>query len=222
MNSIRFCAVVLTTALMFLSTASLRADDWKTTDGKVYQAVQVIAADPDAITILYKDGGALVPLANLPPDLQKQFNYDPAKAKAAAETRAKDDEANAKALQAELDLLSQMNQAGADSQISDTSDAGPSSAQESDSSSPTMASADTTHHSADELTTSAHSLKSDPAGSTHYSIDDLATSAAAMRWVLGDPAHHTMAHLAYTLHDLGPDPSDTNHHSMSEITDSGL
>lgn len=220
MNSIRFCAVILTALLIVLPTASLRADDWKTADGKVYQAVQVIAADPDAVTILYKDGGALVPLVNLPPDIQKQFNYDPAKAKAAAEARAKDDEANAKALQAEMDLLSQMNQAGADSQTSDASDSSPASTQGSDdASSPTIAS---THHSTDELANPAHSLKSDLTDTTHYSIDDLATAAAALRWTLGDPAHHTMAHLAYSLGDLGPDPSDTNHHSTSEITDSGL
>ena len=90
-------AAVLTT----MSGVSLWAEDWTTTDGKVYQEVKVVKTEPDAITILYRDGGALVPLAKLPPDLQKRFNYDPAQAKAAAEARAEADAKNAKALQAE-------------------------------------------------------------------------------------------------------------------------
>lgn len=83
------------------SAILLQAEDWTTTDGKVYQNVTVVKAEPDAITILDRNGGALVPLAKLPPDLQKRFNYDPAQAKIAAAARTKENATSAKALQAE-------------------------------------------------------------------------------------------------------------------------
>ena len=82
---------------------SLWAEDWTTTDGKVYQNVTVVKSEFDAITILYRDGGALVPLAKLPPDLQKRFNYDPVQAKAAADARAQADAKSAIALRAEIE-----------------------------------------------------------------------------------------------------------------------
>ena len=59
--------------------------------------------EDDAITIIYKDGGALVPIFKLPPALQERYDYDPVKAKAAAEARAKSDTENAKLLQAEIE-----------------------------------------------------------------------------------------------------------------------
>jgi hypothetical protein len=91
-------------ALIFLALfgASLRAEDWTTSDGKVYRNVTVLKTEPDAVTILYRDGGALIPLANLPADLQKRFNYDPTKAKLAADARAKTDTQSAAALQIEM------------------------------------------------------------------------------------------------------------------------
>ncbi len=55
------------------------------------------------MTILYKDGGALVPLFKLPPTLQQKFDYDPVKAKIAAEKRAQEDADNAKEMQAEIE-----------------------------------------------------------------------------------------------------------------------
>jgi hypothetical protein len=79
----------------------LHAEDWTTTDGKVYKGVKVMKLEPDAVTILYSEGGALVPLATLSPDLQEKFHYDPDKAKAAAAARAKDDRNNPAALEAE-------------------------------------------------------------------------------------------------------------------------
>ena len=79
----------------------LHAEDWTTTDGKVYKDVKVMKLEPDAVTILYSEGGALVPLATLSPELQEQFHYDPDKAKAAAAARAKDDKNNPAALEAE-------------------------------------------------------------------------------------------------------------------------
>jgi hypothetical protein len=86
------------------------AEDWTTTDGKVYQGVKVVKIEDDAITIIYKNGGALVPLINLPPPLQHKFSYDPDRAKIAAEARKKADAENAKALQAEIDLAEKMKQ----------------------------------------------------------------------------------------------------------------
>lgn len=94
---------VLILSLLAFVAIPAYAEDWTTTDGTVYQDVKVIRVEDDAITILFKDGGALVPLAKLPPDLQQRFSYDPVKAKAKAAARAKDDAANAKELQAEMD-----------------------------------------------------------------------------------------------------------------------
>src|SRR5476649_600569 len=87
LNFSRFCAILpgvksilLAAALAFVST-SLLAEDWTTTDGTKYQNVKVVRVEDDAVTILYKDGGALVFLNKLPPNLQDRFDYDPAKAK---------------------------------------------------------------------------------------------------------------------------------------------
>src|ERR1700677_3721153 len=77
--------------LLLVSTTCVRAEDWKTTDGMFYQNVKVVRVEDDAVTIMYKDGGALVPLEKLPPPIQKQFDYDPNKAKVAAAARAKQD-----------------------------------------------------------------------------------------------------------------------------------
>jgi hypothetical protein len=209
MKSNRTLALLLAAALPVFSATSLWAEDWKTTDGKVYQNVTVIDAQPDAVTILHQDGGALVPLANLPPDIQKRFNYDPVKAKAAAEARARDDAANARALQAEMDQVSQMRQAVPDAQDSGTD------------SSPATASSKTTHYSMGDLASAMDSLKSDPSDSSHYSISDLADSIHSLRRDLSEPGYHTMAHLAVSMGSLSA-PYDSTHHSISEIADSGL
>jgi hypothetical protein len=86
------------------------AEDWTTSDGVCYQDVKVIKVEDDAITIIYKDGGALVPLAKLPPAIQQKFDYDPDKAKAAAAARTKADAQSAKQLQAEIELADKMRQ----------------------------------------------------------------------------------------------------------------
>ena len=99
---------ILVALAIFSSTA--RAEDWTTTDGTKYQNVRVIRVEDDAITILYNDGGALVPIMKLPPKLQQKFDYDPAKAKIAADARAKEDAENAKKLQAEIELASKIKQ----------------------------------------------------------------------------------------------------------------
>jgi hypothetical protein len=100
-------AIFLTFALALSSTSAF-AEDWTTSDGTNYQNVRIIRVEDDAITIIYKDGGALIPLFKLPPALQKKFDYDPVKAKAAAEVRTKADIENAKALQAEIEQASKL------------------------------------------------------------------------------------------------------------------
>ena len=108
--------ILLAVALALLSSTHGFAEDWMTTDGTKYQGVRVILVEDDAVTILYKDGGALIPLFKLPHALQERFNYDPVKAKAAAEARSKADAENAKELQAEMELAKKMKR---DQQIKD-------------------------------------------------------------------------------------------------------
>jgi hypothetical protein len=96
---VKFYLLALVLALVALPAA---AEDWKTTDGTTYQSVKVIRVEDDAITIIYKDGGALIPLYKLPAALQERFDYDPVKAKIAAERRAKEDAENARAMQDEI------------------------------------------------------------------------------------------------------------------------
>ena len=57
---------------------------WTTTDGHTYKNVQIQKVDPANVSILDDDGGATVAIATLPPDLQKQLNYDPKIAAASA------------------------------------------------------------------------------------------------------------------------------------------
>ncbi len=98
--------------LLFLVLAcgvACRAEDWTTTDGKTYKDVKVLKVEPDAVTIMHSDGGALVPLATLPPTLQTRFKYDPAKAHAASTARAKADQKDIEALQAEKDRQNAQN-----------------------------------------------------------------------------------------------------------------
>ena len=108
-------------ALSFCPVSSGFAEDWTTTDGTSYKEVKVIRVEDDAITILYRDGGALIPIFKLSPALQKRFDYDPVKAKAAAEARAKADAENAKELQAEIELAKKMK---LDQQIKDSQASG--------------------------------------------------------------------------------------------------
>ncbi len=87
------------------------AEDWTTTDGKTYQQVTVVKVDDDAVTILDQEGGALVPLAQLPPDLQQRFHYDPEKAKIAAARRQAEDQASSQAVAQDKKLEEQQVQA---------------------------------------------------------------------------------------------------------------
>ena len=96
---------------MSLLSMQAFAEDWTTTDGKQYLNVKVVKVEDDAITVVYKEGGALIPMTKLTPALQKRFSYDPDKAKVAADARNKSDAENAKELQAEMDLAQKMKNA---------------------------------------------------------------------------------------------------------------
>lgn len=100
-------AILLAFSLALTSTSAL-AEDWTTIDGTKYENVKVVRVEADAVTILDKDGGALVFLFKLPPPLQERFKYDPVKAKAAMEARAKADADNAKELQAEIEMADKL------------------------------------------------------------------------------------------------------------------
>jgi len=94
--------LIVAAALAFLvSAVVLRAEDWTTSDGKTYRGITVISHDTLTVTVLYQDGGAAIPLATLPPSIQKKYNFD---AKAAAVLKAKED-AEAAALQAKTAAL---------------------------------------------------------------------------------------------------------------------
>jgi hypothetical protein len=176
-----------------------------------------VKTEPDAVTILHQDGGALVPLANLPPDLQKHFNYDPDKAKAAAEARVKDNAENAKALQAEMDEASAMRQAGPEPEESQVSDTEADSMDSYECTSNTPTNTYTHHHSMDELSARTRSLQNDTSDSTHHSMGELAPLTQSLRRDLSDPTYHTMAHLSLSMHSLASDSSDPTHHSMDSI-----
>jgi hypothetical protein len=62
--------------------------DWSV-DGKDYHNVHVSQVEADRVHITYDGGIGTVMIADLPPDLRKRFNYDPASAKAASSDRAK-------------------------------------------------------------------------------------------------------------------------------------
>ena len=50
--------VILFIVALAVSSISAFAEDWTTSDGTTYQNVKVIRVEDDAVTIIYKDGGA--------------------------------------------------------------------------------------------------------------------------------------------------------------------
>jgi hypothetical protein len=198
---------------------------WTTTDGKVYQNVTVVKTEPDAVTITDHDGGARVPLANLPPDLQKHFNYDPAKAKAAADARAQDDAKNAKALQAEMDQAQIQKRAA----MIATDPRGPFPTVPARASAytpaPDVATADTSTPAAVDSATTTTNVASDPladgpSGPTHHSMDDLVDINSRLKDDHPSPNRHTISSLLLASSYLMPDPLDPNHHSTDELVKS--
>jgi hypothetical protein len=197
-----FPGLAMAAFCLLLSTAGLRADDWKTTDGKVYQNVSVVKAEPDAVTITHQDGGARVPLATLPPEVQKQFNYDPATAKAAADARAKADAENAKALQAEMAKAQQLRQA---QWVAENPNTSTTSTDNSSTGTPASAAA-TTPASTPVAST----------GPVHHSTSDLVDVNQRLRDDHDDPNHTSTSYLLKNS-SLNPDPSDPNRHTTADL-----
>jgi hypothetical protein len=56
---------------------------WQTSDGQTYQNVVVTKIEPETVTITHSMGVAHISMSLLPPDIQKQLNYDPVAAAAA-------------------------------------------------------------------------------------------------------------------------------------------
>ncbi len=180
---------------LMVSATFLQADDWKTTDGKIYQKVTVVKVEPDAVTILHQNGGALVPLTTLSPELQKQFKYDPATAQAAAEARTKAQAESAKALQAEMNRAEQQRQAALIAQNPNP---------------PT----DTPTASSLGETQMSFSTPADP---KHYGMGTLVDTSIKLRWdhPYGDD-HYSMGALFSPTQRLTPDP-DANHHTTNDL-----
>ncbi|MCE0497209.1 MAG: hypothetical protein LV481_04600 [Methylacidiphilales bacterium] len=77
------------------------ATDWTTTDGHTYRNVKVLKQDDATVTIIDEEGGAVILLSKLAPDLQKKFHYDPTKAQAELQKKEADQKAAAIAKAAE-------------------------------------------------------------------------------------------------------------------------
>jgi thiol-disulfide isomerase/thioredoxin len=74
---------------------------WTTSTGQTYHEVTIVKIEPDAVTILHAHGGARVPIDTLPPELQKQLNYDPDAARVSATAfQAEEDRTKAEQAQA--------------------------------------------------------------------------------------------------------------------------
>ncbi|WP_309400165.1 C1 family peptidase [Cerasicoccus maritimus] len=87
---------------LLLATLTTHAVDWRIGD-QVYHKVVIKEVTPRAVIILHSKGITQIPLADLPPEAQKKFGYDP-EAAAADEQRAERE--HAKALQRKAKLES--------------------------------------------------------------------------------------------------------------------
>ena len=73
MNPICAISAAAMLGLLAGSGSLAHAEDWTTTDGKVYKQVQVLRVEADTVTFIYGGGGTQVPLAKLPPDVQERL-----------------------------------------------------------------------------------------------------------------------------------------------------
>jgi uncharacterized protein HemX len=74
---------------------------WVGLDGTLYDNVKVLRVQEDAVTVSDDEGGGLVKISNLPPNLQKLFDYNPEYAAQVADARAAVEAKNQEALDAE-------------------------------------------------------------------------------------------------------------------------
>src|SRR5215475_7211200 len=73
-----------TLLILVATSASLAlAEDFKTTSGKEYKDATVTHVEPDGIVVKTKSGISKIYFAELPPDVQQRFNYNPQTAAAA-------------------------------------------------------------------------------------------------------------------------------------------
>jgi len=70
--------------LLLALTVPLWAEDW-TVAGKDYHNVKVGQVEADRVHITYDGGIGTIMLSDLTPELQKRFNFDPAKVREAAQ-----------------------------------------------------------------------------------------------------------------------------------------
>jgi len=213
---------LLSLMALFLSSAALHAEDWTTTDGKVYKDVAVVKTEPDAVTITHHDGGALVPLVNLPADLQKRFNYDPAKAKAAADARTQADAKNAVALQAEIDqaqMKRRLDLIASDPRIHYGSNQ-PTGPVSTSPTYPETSAENTTETSSSSDPSTEPTIAEGSSGAPHHSMDDLVDVHSRLKDDHPSPNRHTTSSLLLASSYLLPDPLDPNHHSTDELVKS--
>jgi hypothetical protein len=64
---------------------------WTTSDGKTYQDVVITKIEPDTVSITHSMGVGHIAINLLPPDIQKQLNYDPDAAAAAHAENVRED-----------------------------------------------------------------------------------------------------------------------------------
>ena len=74
--------------LVTLSSSLALADEFKTTDGKEYKNATVTHVEPDGIVVRSKSGISKIYFAELPPEVQQRFNYNPQQAAAFAGAQA--------------------------------------------------------------------------------------------------------------------------------------
>ena len=64
-------------ALLLLFAAALQADTFTTLDGERYTGATIKHVEPDGLLIAYSDGVVKLKFHNLPPEIGKQFGYNP-------------------------------------------------------------------------------------------------------------------------------------------------
>jgi hypothetical protein len=84
-RSIGIIALVIVSGLILRGQTTVSPTNtppvtWTTPRGTIYKGVKIIRVQADTVTILDDDGGATIDISTLPPDIQKQLKYDPAKA----------------------------------------------------------------------------------------------------------------------------------------------
>ena len=84
-----FAAVVLGLAGVLAAAGHARGEDLVTLSGTTYHDVQALRVEPDGVTWRHADGAVKVDFADCPEPIRRAYHYDPAKAAAYRDTRAK-------------------------------------------------------------------------------------------------------------------------------------